>query len=104
MNTALSRKVRKQDTWPRKVQPGREIVTVYRRTLPGGGFNYMLANYASGKRQFDSYASEADALDAADKLARRIDARDGTLARTCPGSRQWSTATPFKPLPRSASP
>jgi integrase len=76
MNTTPSRKTRKQDTWPRKVQPGREVVTVYRRLTPQGNFAYMLANYADGKRRFDSYASEADALSAAETLAKRIDARD----------------------------
>jgi len=40
----------------------------------------MVANYADGRRRFDSYASEADALDAADKLARRLDARDYVAA------------------------
>jgi len=41
----------------------------------------MVANYADGeRRRFDSYANEADALSAADKLARRIDSRDYVAA------------------------
>lgn len=36
----------------------------------------MVANYAGGKRRFDSYASEADALDAAQRLARQLSERD----------------------------
>jgi len=67
---------RKTDTWPRRVTLGRVKVTVYRRKTPIGNFAYMLANYASGKRRFDSYASEEDALDAAGKLARQLSQRD----------------------------
>lgn len=41
----------------------------------------MVANYADGdRRRFDCYATEADALDAAEKLARRLDARDYVAA------------------------
>ena len=36
----------------------------------------MVSNYADGKRRFDSYATETEALEAADKLARQIDRRD----------------------------
>ena len=35
-----------------------------------------LANYTKGKRRFDSYATAADALDAAGKLARQLSERD----------------------------
>ncbi len=79
MKTTLSRNSN-DDSWPREVQPGRAVVRVYRRTTPQGNFAYMVANYADGKRRFDSYASEPDALAAADKLARRIDARDYVAA------------------------
>jgi integrase len=75
MNMTRSRKAEKQDTWPRKVQPGREVVNVYRRLTPSGNFAFMVANYAEGKRRFDAYSSEADALAAADKLAKLIDKR-----------------------------
>jgi integrase len=64
------------------VQPGREVVTVYRRLTPSGNFAYMVANHAEqgGKRRFDSYSSEADALAAADTLAKRLDKRDYVAA------------------------
>jgi len=39
----------------------------------------MVVNYATGKRRFDSYASEADAIEGANKLARQMSERD-TLA------------------------
>lgn len=80
MKATLSRKAKQVETWPRKVQPGRAIVTVYRRQTPSGNRTFMVSNYANGKRRFDSYASEADALGAADKLAKRIDARDYVAA------------------------
>jgi integrase len=84
MNTPITRNEQKKagrgQAWPRHVQPGRAIVTVYRRQTPSGNPAFMVANYADGKRRFDSYASETDALDAADKLARRLDARDYVAA------------------------
>jgi integrase len=85
MKASLSRTLKDtpqpDDSWPRKVQPGREIVRVYRRKTPSGNYAYMVANYADdNKRRFDSYSSEADALDAAEKLAKRIDARDYVAA------------------------
>ncbi len=85
MSTTLSRKPKQEQKrkpeWPKQVQPGRAIVRVYRRKTPQGNFAYMVANYADGKRRrFDSYASEADALAAADTLARRLDARDYVAA------------------------
>lgn len=36
----------------------------------------MVANYASGKRRFDCYPTEADALEAANRLARQLSKRD----------------------------
>ncbi|MGO8839072.1 MAG: tyrosine-type recombinase/integrase [Limisphaerales bacterium] len=54
---------------------------MYRRKTPSGNFGYMVSNYADGdRRRFDSYANESDALEAADKLARRIDSRDYVAA------------------------
>jgi integrase len=76
MNTSCSRKRSKTQDWPRKVSVGRVSVTVYRRKTPGGLPCFMLANYASGKRRFDSYGSEAEALDAAATLARKLSERD----------------------------
>jgi hypothetical protein len=40
----------------------------------------MVANYAQGKRRFDSYATEAEALDAAQTLARKMSERDVVAA------------------------
>lgn len=55
----------------------------------------MVANYAeqAGKRQFDSYAHETDALQAADTLARRLDKLDYTAARlTEDEAREYASA------------
>ena len=82
MKATSSRKAKQGESWPRKVQPGRAIVTVYRRKTPSGNFAYMVANYADGdQRRFDSYANETEALEAADKLAKRIDSRDYEIGR-----------------------
>jgi len=86
MKTNPSRKARQGESWPRKVQPGRAIVTVYRRKTSSGNFNFMVANYADGdRRRFDSYSAEADALAAAEKLAKRIDSRDYVAASMTQG-------------------
>lgn len=64
------------DSWPHKVQPGRAVVTVYRRKTPGGGNSYMVANYLdAAKRRFDCYPTETEALEAAKTLAERLDKR-----------------------------
>jgi integrase len=76
MKATASRKPKQSESWPRKVTVGRESVTVYRRKTPLGNFSFMVANYADGKRRFDSYTTEADALDAAGRLARQLSARD----------------------------
>jgi integrase len=76
MKATASRKPKQSESWPRKVTVGRESVTVYRRKTPLGNFSFMVANYADGKRRFDSYTTEADALDAAGKLARKLSSRD----------------------------
>jgi len=68
MNTHRSRK----SDWPRKVSVGRASVSIYKRTAPNGSPCFMVANYAAGKRRFDSYADEALALEAAGKLARQM--------------------------------
>ena len=36
----------------------------------------MVANYAGGKRRFDCYPTESDALEAANRLARQLSKRD----------------------------
>lgn len=77
MKTNASRKVKQVELWPRKVQPGRSIVAVYRRRTPQGNFSFMVANYADGdRRRFDSYPTEEAALEAAETLAKRLDSRD----------------------------
>jgi integrase len=76
MNTTPSRKTKQGESWPRKVTVGRESVTVYRRQTPLGNFAFMVANYSGEKRRFDSYSTETDAMDAANKLARQLSARD----------------------------
>ena len=60
------------ETWPREVQPGRAIVRVYRRKTPSGNWAFMVSNYADGaRRRFDCYKDEADAIEAAEALAKR---------------------------------
>jgi hypothetical protein len=65
-----------REVWPRKVRLGRVTVTVYRRAMPYGSPGYLVSNYADGKRRLESYASEADALDAANRLARQLSERE----------------------------
>ncbi len=55
---------------------GRVKVPVYKRTAPNGSPCFMVVNYATGKRRFDSYADEALALEAANKLARQMSERE----------------------------
>jgi len=66
----------KGDQWPRKIRLGRVTVTVYRRRTPGGNFGYMVANYGNGERRLDSYATETEAIEAANHLARQLSQRD----------------------------
>jgi site-specific recombinase XerD len=81
MKSRPSRKTNQEDIWPRTIQPGRATVSVYRRKTPSGNFAYMVSNYADGdRRRFDCYAEEADAVTAAEKLAKRLDARDYVAA------------------------
>jgi hypothetical protein len=76
MKSNHSRSTSQDQTWPKSVTIGRETVTVYRRQTPSGNFAFMVANYSGEKRRFDSYATEADAMDAATKLARQLSQRD----------------------------
>ena len=66
------RKQSRSEDWPRKVRLGRVSVSIYRRKTPSGGVAYMVSNYATGRRRFDCYASEDDALDAAQRLLRQL--------------------------------
>src|SRR5450759_5377064 len=76
MNTTTPKTPKQVETWPRKITVGRETVSVYRRKTPLGNFAFMVANTATGKRRFDSYASEGEAIEAARTLARKLSARD----------------------------
>ena len=81
MKIAVSRTHEQEESWPRKIQPGRAIVRVYRRKTPSGNVAYMVSNYADGEnRRFDCYPSEAEAIDAAETLAKRLDKRDYVAA------------------------
>src|SRR5436309_3114602 len=71
-----ARSSRNRKQWPRQVSLGRVTVSVYRRQTPSGNHAFMVANYADGKRRFDSYHEESDALDAASRLARQLSERD----------------------------
>jgi integrase len=71
---------RHKKDWPRKVTVGGRIVKVYRRKTPQGNFAYMVANYATGKRRFDSYATEGEATEAALRLARQLSIQDTKAA------------------------
>ncbi len=80
MGKKPSRTKPKARVWPRKITLGRESVTVYRRATSSGGTGYMVANYADGKRRFDSYATETEALDAAGRLVRQLSERQVVAA------------------------
>jgi len=64
------------DQWPRKIQLGRVTVSVYRRQSPKGHACFMVANYATGDRRWDSYPTETEAIEAANHLARLLSQRD----------------------------
>jgi len=81
MKTNSSRKPKQDETWPMLVQPGRAVVRVYRRKTPAGNFSFLVANYADdNKRRLDAYPTELEAIEAAKKLAQRLDARDYVAA------------------------
>lgn len=62
--------------WPREVHLGRVTVSIYRRRTSSGGIGYQVANYIEGKRRFDSYPTEAKAMEAARQIARRLSEGD----------------------------
>ncbi len=76
MKNNPSRNTKQGETWPKKITIGRVTVKVYRRQTPSGNLAFMVANYSGEKRRFDSYSAEADAMDAANKLARQLSQRD----------------------------
>ena len=80
---------------------GREKVSVYKRFAPDGSPCFMVANYSSGKRRFDSYASEAEAVEAANRLARLMSQRNTKAAQLTEGQaveyvRSAEVLHPFK--------
>ena len=81
MKPTPSRRRKQGESWPREVQPGRATVRVYRRKTPSGNWAFMVSNYADGaRRRFDCYKDEADAIEAAEALAKRLDSRDYVAA------------------------
>ena len=72
MSTTVTRKRVSSKEWPRQIKHGRATVKVYRRKMPNGNWGFMIANYSSGKRRWDSYPNEAKAIEAAALLARRM--------------------------------
>ena len=94
MKTKTSRNPKQPDSWPKIVQPGRAVVRVYRRKTPAGNFSYLVANYADGdKRRMDAYPSAVEAIEAATKLAQRLDARDYVAASmTRPQALEYANA------------
>jgi integrase len=110
MKTTQLSKTPKTETWPRKVRFGRETVTVYRRSTVSGNLGYMVANYADGnrKRRFDSFSTEAEAIEAANRLAKRLSERDVlaasmTRAQAIEYSDAVAALNPFNLSVRAAS-
>lgn len=58
--------------WPRIVSESGVTVRIYRRKTPSGNWGFLVANHSGGKRRLDSYATEAEALAAAGRVARYI--------------------------------
>ena len=48
--------------------------------MPSGNGGYRTPNYSSGKRRFDCYANEAEAIEAATRLARKLSERQHVAA------------------------
>ena len=94
MKTQASRKPKQTDTWPKIVQPGRAVVRVYRRQTPAGNWSFLVANYADNdKRRMDAYPTAVEAIEAATKLAQRLDARDYVAASmTRPQALEYANA------------
>ena len=59
----------------RLIKIGRAGVEIYRRKMPSGNWGYRIPNYSSGKRRFDCYANEAEAIEAETPLARKLSER-----------------------------
>ena len=76
MDVNLSRKAGAKGKAHHIAKLGRVKVSVYQRAAPDGSPCFMVANYSTGKRRFDSYAKEADAKEAAQRLARQLSEGD----------------------------
>ncbi|MBU6402525.1 MAG: tyrosine-type recombinase/integrase [Verrucomicrobia bacterium] len=88
---------RKPPRWPRKIRVGRVSVTVYRRQTPSGNVAFMVANYSAGKRRFDSYRTETEAIESAHRLARDLNER-GALAAAMTGEQAADCAAAIQAL------
>ncbi len=80
MKTTRTRKEEKPHKAFHIATVGRERVPVYKRTAPNGSPCYMVVNYSTGKRRFDSYADAELAIEAAGKLARQMSERQVVAA------------------------
>ncbi len=78
---------------------GRARVPVYKRTAPNGSPCFMVANYSTGKRRFDSYADEGEAVEAALKLARQMSQREVLAAAMTNGQASEYAASVQKLAP-----
>lgn len=58
-------------SWPKRIQEGHVTVTIYRRATPSGP-GYRIADYTSGKRVFRDFANEAQAIQEATRIAKRL--------------------------------
>jgi len=70
--TTKTKRKRASKIWPREITHGRAKVKVYRRKMPNGHWGFMVANYSTGKRRWDSYPTETKAIAAAKLLAQRM--------------------------------
>ena len=71
MSATTSRKDKKPK-WPKTVTEGNVKVMIYKRTTPNGKTGFMLAYKQDGKRKFDSYPDETQAIDQATQKARQL--------------------------------
>jgi len=72
MKKTESRKTAKKPKWPKQVTLGNVTVTIYKRTTPNGKTGFMLAYRQDGKRKFDSYPNEEEAIAQADRKAQQL--------------------------------
>lgn len=60
--------------WPKHVRCGREVVAVYRRNVNGKPY-FLVPDHTSGRRRLRSFVTEAEAVEAAQDLARQLSTR-----------------------------